>query len=252
MIKAVNLKTRILTVVALTAAAAAPGFGSSIAITNPGFETPATLSSTTPNGWTVTDAGSYNPYEPGGGNAYYAGANPTSDPANGGSGYPGIGGENLAYVFKADGVLSQTLTATFQADTSYTLSIFELNRNGTSAAGWLGSEIELLAGSTVIASATDTVGPTAGTAQLQTVTLANSDAFSGLFGQHLSIVIEAAKPLTLSGQATDWDSVALTGTAVAPGAPEPGSAWLLLAAAAMAAFLKRRASGRLMPKAIRS
>ncbi len=45
----------------------------------------------------------------------------------------------------------------------YTLTVEDGNRNGTNAGGFAGSLIELLAGSTVIASSTDTVGPNPGT-----------------------------------------------------------------------------------------
>ena len=155
-----------------------------IAIVNQGFETPATITATAPTGWTSVNTGatgftgSYNPYEFGGGNVYYTGANATTDPANGGSGYPGIFGENLAYATNvgAGSGLQQTLSATFQVNTGYTLTVDVGNRNGTIAGGFAGSLIELLAGSTVIASSTDTVGPTAGTFRDQIAALSGSNA----------------------------------------------------------------------------
>jgi hypothetical protein len=206
----------------------ASAYATQIPVVNSGFETPATISATAPTGWTVFNSGSggaigsYNPYEFGGGNVYYTGANPITDPNNGGSGYPGIFGENLGYAFNvgAGSGLEQTLSATFLADTSYTFTVDEGNRNGTDAGGFAGSLIELLAGSTVVASSTDTVGPTAGTFRDQVATLSNSDSFSALFGQTLSIDILTTNPAALD-RASDWDNIRLAASAQTTAVPQP-------------------------------
>ena len=154
----------------------------------------------------------YNPYEFNGGNAYYTGASPTTDPANGGAGYPGIQGENLAFVYQQGpgAGLKQTLNATLAANTSYTLTVAEGARNGTDAGPFSGSTIELLAGSTVIASSTDHLGPTPGTFKDQVAILADSNAYPSLIGQPLTIELLTSVPYTAAGQATDWDNVRLT------------------------------------------
>jgi hypothetical protein len=209
-----------------------------VPIVNQGFESPATTGDTTPSGWTgvVTGAGStggvgsYNPYEFFGGNAFYVGANPSSDPANGGSGYPGIFGENLGFAndVSAGSGLEQTLSATLLANTVYTFTVEDGNRNGTHGVGFAGSLIELLAGSTVVASSTDTVGPTAGTFRDQVVVLANSNSYSSLVGQTLSIEILTTNAAG-ANVATDWDNVRLDASPAS--VPEPASIVMVLTAA---------------------
>jgi hypothetical protein len=231
----------IATALALTAANV---FGPSahaglINIVNQGFETPATITTAAPSGWTLINTGggggtstvgSYNPYEYQGGNAYYTGANATTDPANGGSGYPGIFGENLAFAnnVSAGSGLQQTLTATLLLNTVYTFTVEEGNRNGRDAGGFAGSLIELLAGSTVIASSTDTVGPTAGTFRDQVAFLANSNSFSALVGQTLSIEILTTNTAA-ENRASDWDNVRLDASPAA--VPEPASIFMVFTAA---------------------
>jgi PEP-CTERM motif len=187
----------------------------------------------------------YNPYELDGGNAYYAGANATTDPANGGSGYPGIFGRQVAFEFQVGpgSGLSQTLSAVLMADTQYTLTIEVGTRNGTLAGPSLGSLIELLAGSTVIASSQDNVGPAPGVFQDQVAFLANSNTDSALFGQALTIRMTTTQPGNLFRQATDWDNVRLDGTLRS--VPEPGSLALmgLGSVALLAGFARRRRMG---------
>jgi hypothetical protein len=226
---------------ALTAASVlgASAYANPVTIVNSGFETPATHTTAAPTGWTSVNTGatglvgSYNPYTLGGGNVYYTGANSTTDPANGGSGYPGIFGENLGFAtdVSAGSGLEQTLSATFLANTAYTLTVQEGNRNGTSAGGFAGSVIQLLAGSTVIASSTDTAGPTAGTLHDQVALLANSNIDSALFGQTLSINILTTNAAAVN-RGSDWDNVRLDATTVAVAVPLPpaaGTGALLLA-----------------------
>ena len=191
-----------------------------ITVNNHSFESPAsTTVIAVPDSWTVDVARAYNPYVFNGNNNFYNGANSISDPANGGSGYPGIDGENVATVFQAAAGtgLSQTLSAVLTANTSYTLTVTVGHRDGTAGAITLGSKIALLAGTTVIASATEDSSPLG--FHDQTATLADSSAFSSLYGQALSIRIETTLPWTVTFQATDWDNVRLDATAV----PEPSS-----------------------------
>ncbi len=219
-----------------------------ITVFNQGFELPSTTSTAAATGWTFLNpgtnglGGAYNPYESGGGNVYYTGANATTDPANGGAGYPGIFGENLGYatnVSAASG-LQQTLSASLAANTTYTFTVEVGNRNGTNAGGFAGSLIELLAGSTVIASSTDTVGPTAGTFRDQVAVLANSNSFSALIGQTLSIEILTTNAAALN-RATDWDNVRLDGTLMPGAVPEPASiAMLGTGIVAALGFVRRR------------
>ena len=218
-----------------------------IAVGNTGFESPATLTTAVPGSWTrigtTSNVLAYNPYELGGGNVYYLGANPTTDPANGGSGYPGIFGENLgsAQHAVAGSGFQQTLSAVFTANTAYTLTVEEGTRDGTVASSTLGSEIQLLAGSTVVASAIDNVGATPGTFKDQTAFLANSHSFSALFGQALTIQIVTTLPTTDASQATDWDNVRLDGTLQVAAIPEPaGLALLGIGIAGLACYDWRR------------
>ncbi len=102
-----------------------------ISVANPGFESPATMTTAAPSSWTpigtTSNVFAYNPYELGGGNVQYVGANATTDPANGGAGYPGIFGENLgsAQHAVAGSGFQQTLSAVFTANTAYTLTVEE-------------------------------------------------------------------------------------------------------------------------------
>ncbi len=105
-------------------------------------------------------------------------------------------------------------------NTAYTFTVEVGNRNGTNAGGFAGSLIELLAGSTVIASSTDTVGPTAGTFHDQVALLANSNVDSALVGQTLSIAILTTNGAALN-RSTDWENVRLDASPAA--VPEPSS-----------------------------
>ena len=190
--------------------------------------------------------GEYNPYEyfQPGPNTYYVGANPSTDPAKGGTGYPGLDGENLAFAFEtlAGSGFQQTLSAVFTADTAYTLTVAEGRRNGSQAAPTLGSMIELLVGNTVVASSIDNVGPAPGTFVDQTAYLASSDSFSSLYGEALTIRIVTTLPFTTQYQATDWDNVRLDSVGPTDAVPEPTTfALLFFGSLAMFAYgLQRR------------
>jgi len=219
-------------------------WGDAIPIVNQGFESPSELNGPAA-GWTAfgsfpasAGAGAYNPYEFVTPNWAYSGANPTSDPANSGAGYPGIIGEQLGYTYKPLTVagLKQVLSSTLEANTTYTLSVETLHRDGTGLTPFAGSEIELFAGSTLIASATDTVGPAAGGFEIQTTSV-DSANFSGLVGQSLEVVLATTNTGLV---VTDWDNVTLNSGA---DVPEPSSIWLV-AVPAVFVFARRRGRGR--------
>ena len=212
----------------------------SIAITNASFESPSTTTQVVGfvtgapvvDGWNLivntgsygSGGGVYNPYQFQGPNAFYLGANNLTNPANGGSGFSGIVGENLAFIYQvnAGSGFSQTLGAVLTANTSYTLTVAEGHRNGTSnGAATLGSQIKLFAGNTLIASSTDHTGPVSGTFADQTAILADSSLFSSLYGQTLSIEILTTQNWSTTNQASDWDNVRLEATTVS--VPEPRS-----------------------------
>ena len=220
-----------------------------ILVSNPSFEAPVLTdpwnsgdSAQPVTGWVQSASYAYNPYEQSGGAVWYVGAQPSTDPGNGGAGIAGIDGRQLGFVFESSpgSGFSQPLAATLQAGTAYTLTVTELMRNGAFAAPFLGSTIQLLAGSTVIASATDTVGPTSGYYADQIAFLANSDAVNpSLIGSALTIKLLTTNALTAApSEFTDWDNVRLDATAV----PEPTSAALLLGSGAMLLLRRRRAS----------
>lgn len=223
----------------------------SISVPNQGFEDPATTTIVLTSSWVKVNnsdfVDAYNPYEYLGGNAWYVGANPTTNPANRGSGYPGIEGENLGFVFSqaAGAGMSQKLSATLAANTTYTLTVAEGARNGSFAGPFSGSTIELLAGTTVIASSTDNVGPPPGTFVDQTATLANSSLYNSLVGQPLTIELLTSRPFTQSRQATDWDNVRLDAVPAGTAVPEPSSLLVagpgILAVLALALVRRRRA-----------
>jgi hypothetical protein len=197
-------------VLGLLVSSSAPVRAASITVPNFSFETPATTSQVVTINWmqvneppTTPDA--YNPYQFEGGNAFYNGANPSTDPGSGGMAFPGIVGENLAFIFAQTGGtqpgtgLMRTLSATPQPGMQYTLTVGEGNRNRAAAGGFLGSQVLLLAGTTVIASATDTAGPAAGSFKDAVATLANSSAFASLLGQPLTIELLTTSSGTSNG-----------------------------------------------------
>lgn len=212
----------------------ASSIASPILVSNYSFESPATTSLTHGNapGWTQLNNGGqggvYNPYEYVSDDRFYIGANSTTDPANGGSGFLGIVGENVGYSFNngPGGGFRQTLAATVAADTVYTLTVSVGNRAQIHGEGpFAGSLIELIAGNTVIASSTDNVGPTVGSFQDQVTISANSNTFADLIGDQITIMLLTTNALR-SGIATDWDNVRLDAASQST-VPEPSTLILL-------------------------
>jgi hypothetical protein len=231
----------LLIVLAPPIASAAPIF-----VDNPSFESPSTNDiGVLPSPWVPIanpDPNVYNPFQYLDNNAWYQGANSSTDPGNGGVGYPGMDGRNLSYVFqRAAGTgIEQALSAVLAPDTAYTLTVAFGRRNGSDfAAPTLGSLIELLAGNVVIASSQNDTGPLPGQFVEQVALLPNSNAFAALYGESLTIRLTTTQAFTTQYQATDWDNVRLDATAV--GVPEPSSILVFgLSLMSVAAIRSRR------------
>lgn len=185
-----------------------------IFIRNHSFENPDTKGLAYADSWEPVgnnDFTSYNVFQLSPSN-YYNGADSTTDPVNGGRGYPGIDGRHLAFVYQ-QGIgtgIQQTLNAVLEANARYTLTVSVGCRNGIAfGSPSLGSSIELMAGDTVIASSQDDIGPPAGMFENQVAVLDNSDTFAHLVGQPLSIRLRTTLSFTITHQATDWDNVRL-------------------------------------------
>jgi len=191
-------------------------------------------------GWDSTTGiiDQYDPYEWLGGGMWYLGANPTSDPANGGAGCCGIQGEELGFIFNqgSDVYLGQTLSATLQANTTYALTVAVGDRDA-SGSPFGGALIELYAGSTEIGSATYLTG-TAGTFADDMLTFDSSGVDPSLIGQALRIQLHTAE-----FGSTDFDNVSLDATLDGASAlPEPTSIALLLSGLFGLRLIRRRGS----------
>jgi hypothetical protein len=174
-----------------------------VAITNPGFETPAkndgdyTYDFTDCPGWSNVDVntagGVWNPGLPG-----------TSFPGYGGNAPEG---QNIAYVNKSG--IKQVLTKTLTADITYTLTVKVGNTEGFD---WTGYKVQLLAGGTVLAEDDNTVAIATGTFGTSTVAYAYDPDDAALLGQALQIRLLC---LGANGEA-DFDDVQLTAEGPAP------------------------------------
>ena len=108
------------------------------------------------------------------------------------------------------GTISQTLSATLQANTKYTLGAFVGRRFGENFPGY---NIQLLAGTTVLASSGSSVTPTAGTFAPVTVSYTSGSSGS-LLGQALEIRLTS-----LLGSQTNYDLITLDASPI----PEPSA-----------------------------
>lgn len=134
-------------------------------------------------------------------------------------------GVNVGY--SNAGSLSQVLSATLAANTTYTLSVDLLNRND----GYpnVSSTLELYAGNNLLSSSVVT-GGLAGKSFVQSLTF-SMGASGSYLGQNLMI------SLTSKGAQSDWDNVKLTAvTAV----PEPETYAMLLAGLGLMGGIARR------------
>lgn len=184
-----------------TASATSP-----VTVLNPGFEAPALADGnlSLAANWLIVggvDAGAWNPTV-----ADYTAEAP--------------GGLNVGYVFSntADTGLSQVLTATFQADASYSLAV-KVGQSNTYATE--GYRVQLLANGVVLAEDNNTVATAANSFITSTVNYTYNVANVALVGQPLEIRL-LGKGLSVGGE-TDFDDVQLTvalGNPVAiPGGP---------------------------------
>lgn len=217
-----------------------------LAIANPGFEADAAAAGAfivgLPDGWSA--------YDPSGilnGNSNALG---NIHPLSGTDFFPAGApeGNQAALVFlsganAAPAGLQQTLAATLQASTRYTLSVAVGNiASGTSLpgsadgggvfynlAGFPGYRLELLAGGQLLAADHDSLGGSIAEGSFVTATLQfDSGATPALLGQPLGIrLINLARPgnLAAPGIEVDFDAVQL----VAAPVPEPAVAALWLA-----------------------
>jgi outer membrane lipoprotein-sorting protein len=124
-------------------------------------------------------------------------------------------GQNVAYSNTPAFWITQVLATPLLAGTSYTLGVDVIHRLDT---GFPGYEVQLLAGSSVIAVDNSRLLPEAGQALRSTISY-TAAANDPLAGQHLVVRFRSL------GTQVDFDDVRLTATAV----PEPACAGLLLA-----------------------
>jgi hypothetical protein len=175
-----------------------------LTVANNSFETPVV---TAPSG-SISATGLV------GGWTFAGGAQGFFNPSLGETLSPGFGygpspvlpdGNQVAY--SNGGTISQTLTATLQTNTKYTLGVYVGRRQNVAFAGY---NIELLAGNTVLAS-NNSVTPAAGS--FGYVTVDYTSGISVTPGQALQI------RLTSNGVQTNFDNITLDAASI----PEPSA-----------------------------
>ena len=119
--------------------------------------------------------------------------------------YPGGVPDGVNVAYSNGGTIAQTLAATLALNMTYTLTV-----DVGQYQGFTSYLIELLAGSTVVASDNTTLHPSAGTFLLSTVVY-NSGAVNALAGQALTIRLTGN-----SGGQPNFDSVALNAVTTVP------------------------------------
>lgn len=235
----------------------------SIAVLNHSFETG---SATVFNEFTFGPPPAWQLYDPsnitsgGAGAQFYVGTlTPAPDGEGGFINFPdgASDGQRVAIAFNFFGTgglgeygLVQTLAATLQANTSYSLQVdigniasgMAQNQTYFDLQGFPGYRIDLLAGNTVLASDNNTLAGSIDEGQfgLSVVQFTTGASHASLIDQPLGIrlvnlnVIDAAFPL--AHLEVDFDNVRLTATAI----PEPAAwSWLALIAGGVA-LLRRR------------
>ena len=232
-----------LQILAISLALVASGRAVTISIVNGDFETGGLADNSNsafpgviPTGWSaVPGAG------PGG--SFFGYYNPINDAGgyvSGVSGSPGVtgtmAGPNVFYFGSATNGqgIQQALTATFLANTDYTLTVARGTRNGDYNNTL---RMMLLAGSTVLT--TRDVAPepagSRGTFLDYSTTYTYSAANAGLVGQALTIrFLEIDNAVGLKGGEVDIDNVRLSGV------PEPSSASLIILGLAAVLARSRR------------
>jgi len=206
--------TRVLAVLGLVLGATGQAGAVAITVVNPGFEVPPELDgtfTTTPNaatGWTHDGtAGVWNP-------------SPTQA-------YGGVAPEGSNVAYSNSGPLSQILTTLLAANTTYTLTVQVGDRGDTAFPGY---QVQLLAGSTVLAQCNTCVTPADNTFTLATVTFTTpSSVTTDLLGIRLDS----------NGEQTNFDDVRLNASPADP-VPEPGTLFLFGAGLAGIGVLRGR------------
>jgi len=215
--RSIEMKTTLATLLALALLAASAN-AAAITVTNHGFEDPVYapgVSGFNHPGWTDLNGGN-------------AGTGRTTT-AQYPSGIPE--GVNYAWFNQAKDTLGQTLAATLQADTTYTLTVatgWRTDLPGLGYTNYPGYRIELWAGGTMLGFDADTTrggtgtGPAAGTWKDVTVTYTSPSSVTP--SQALEIRLLAGNAVN-GGTAiqTNYDNVRLDATPI----PEPASLALM-------------------------
>lgn len=218
------------------------GYSALLLISNHSFQTPAasngqfiTSNSTGPSGWTI--------YGPTASNRQFGVLNPSSTTLYAGP-VPDSGDPNVGVVFllgsAGEGGLQQTLGDTLQLNTTYTLTVEVGNitndpnppHSAFNFSGFPGYRIDLLAGSSVLASDNNSLSISEGAFATSTVNFTTGLSHLNA-GQSLGIRLVN---LNGSGIEVNFDNVRLDAVAV----PEPSTTALLIAGAVAAFTVLRR------------
>ncbi|MGH8528308.1 MAG: sialate O-acetylesterase [Nevskiales bacterium] len=195
-----------------------------IPITNPSFETPALADGVLAEGPGLIGGWNFS----GTANTFVGIFNPPagSYPTAGGNGTPtGAAGANAAFLFNNGGPTesvsaTQTLTTTLTANTDYALTVGIgrfLPNQPFAFSLYGGYRIELLAGSTVIASDSDTAQPAEGAFSDATVAVAAGQISPALIGQPLAVRLAISS--TEAQRSTHFDNIRLACDDVTDTAP---------------------------------
>jgi hypothetical protein len=216
-----------MTVLALVCAAS--GYAASLPIANPSFENP-TLSPggffIGVNGWTLIDGGGFNVYT-------YNPSGSALGAAPDGDNIAVISGNNIA----PDAGITQTLTATLEANTTYTLTFDVIHLVTTTMDPYLGS---LIANGVTLAS-DNSLNPALNHYALDTIVY-NSGPNPAELGQALTVTLAGAGCTSGPGCESGvlgFDNVALDAAPTPSGAPEPATFAFVLAGAAALALGRR-------------
>lgn len=200
-------------------------FADSITVQNPSFEIPILNLGNAP-GQTGNATGTWISYSPGWPGSVDMGAGEYL-PSNTSLPTGATDGQDVLWI--NSGYVSQTLTATLQNNSTYTLQVDVAQRTDVPVIDYY---IYLMAGNTIIAADNNSLHPDPGTWLTSTITY-TSGANDPLAGQALSIV------LGVNTWQTDFDNVRLADPpAGSVGVPEPSS--LLLMGFGLLPLVRRR------------
>jgi hypothetical protein len=221
----------LLPVTLLTIACSTPGRASSIAINNPRFETPTLTTGTYGvgvTGWNSIDGGGFNT----------ATHNPNPSEIAGGVAPDGsniamISANNLA----AGAGITQTLTATLLADTTYTLTFDVIHLITTTMDPYLGS----FSANGVTLASDSSLNPALTQFALDTIVY-NSGSSPAELGQALVITLQGTgcnSGPNCTGGTVGFDNVQLTAVTTASGVPEPATFGFFAAGLVFFAIMRR-------------